>query len=138
MEMLTTAAKQKQNRSRPRRSADPPCPCVTVEPGERVVYGLRARRDDKTGFGYEAVAEVKVFDPVLGTDEPVVYVRAGQPGRRYVLVYGRPVGPAHHDRRIEPDGHLVVRPIARADRQTVIDALRSKRIIAETETAYFW
>jgi hypothetical protein len=137
MTMTAIAEKQKPAPSRPRRrKTEPPCPCVAVEPGERVVYGLVARKDPETGFGYGRIADVEVFDPVLETDVLVSYVRAGQPGREYLLVFGQQVGPAKFDRRFESDGHQVVRPIDRADRQAVIDALRSKKGL--TETVFFW
>ena len=107
-----------------RRREDPSEPKIALKPGERVVYGLKARTNGLTGFSYTAVEyfEIEDFYPLDGLEEvPIAYVRAGVPGREYLVVFGRQRGPidVRNDR-------LVVKPLDAKERKFVLEFYRKR------------
>lgn len=129
METIATVPQRKKNRPRSHR-ASTPCPCVPVGPGQRVVYGLKAKASRDSGFYYGSLLTTGVT--VRGHMDTFVYVMAGQPGREYLLVYGWGRGGVY-DREIEPDGYLVVDLIAAADRPLIREHLQGKGM-----PIFFW
>lgn len=107
-----------------------PCPVPQLQPGQRAVYGLKPRTDPERGFASQAVEDLTV------DDRPVAFVRARLHEYAYVLVFGWRAGVEAVDRRVDPDGYLIVSPVDRQDRARIRAQVRAQ--VGGDDPVQFW